>query len=83
MSRRSPCLLGRARGLMPPHELGPASIVTAYEIQMDEAPLLNPHDFIEAYWLTPKEVLDRLAQGETSKEDLPRMIRHFYPEATA
>jgi isopentenyl-diphosphate delta-isomerase len=73
----------RVLGFMTPHEHGTAAFVKAYEIQLDEAPTLNPHDYIEAYWLTPKEVLDRLAQGETSKEDLPRMIRHFYPEATA
>lgn len=69
----------RVLGFMSPHEHGTAAFIKAYEIQMDEAPNFNKEDFVEAYWLTPREILDRLAQGETSKEDLPRMIRHFYP----
>ncbi|PJA63481.1 MAG: NUDIX hydrolase, partial [Candidatus Portnoybacteria bacterium CG_4_9_14_3_um_filter_44_9] len=43
-----------------------------------EAPNYNKNDFIEYFWLAPKAFFDKLAQGEKTKEDLPKLIKKFY-----
>jgi isopentenyl-diphosphate delta-isomerase len=49
-----------------------------YEIKMDEAPNYNKNDFVEYFWLTPKAFFNKLARGEKTKEDLPKLIKKFY-----
>lgn len=68
----------RILGTLNPHENGTSAFMTVYEIKTNTTPKYNPNDFVESFWLTPQEVLDRLAAGDKSKEDLPRLIRHFY-----
>ncbi len=57
---------------------GLSAFMEVYEIQSDESPAFNTNDFTEFYWLTPQEVLDRLANGDKSKGDLPGLIQAFY-----
>lgn len=65
-------------GKLTPHEDGVSAFQQVYEINMNEAPNYNPQDFIEAYWLTPQALLDKLANGEKSKDDLPIIVKKFY-----
>ena len=68
----------RALGNLTPHGHGVSAFMTVYEIQHEAAPDYNPEDFIEAFWLSPRQVLERIADGIPSKDDLPILIRHFY-----
>jgi isopentenyldiphosphate isomerase len=65
-------------GHVSPNEDGVSAFMNVYEIKSDVAPDYNKKDFIEYYWLTPHEVLDRLQHGDISKDDLPRLIKKFY-----
>lgn len=46
-----------------------------YVIQSDEVPDYSKDDFSGYEWLTPEEVLQRFADGDTGKEDIPEVIR--------
>lgn len=65
-------------GTMNPQSDGTSSFATIYEIESDEMPRYNPHDFIEHYWLTPEELMKRIQEGDSSKGDLPKIIKRFY-----
>jgi isopentenyldiphosphate isomerase len=49
-----------------------------YEIKSDETPKYNLDDFIEAYWLTPKELVEKIKGGEKAKSDLALLVEKFY-----
>ncbi len=49
-----------------------------YEIQTEETPLYNPHDFSEAHWMTPEEIVAQIEAGAYAKGDLASTIAHFY-----
>lgn len=59
-------------------EDGVSAFMNVYEIQTDEVPNFNPDDFTEYYWLTPEELLQRIADGDGAKGDLPKLVRKFY-----
>jgi len=63
-----------------PHENNVSAFMKVYEIQTDEVPEYNKEDFCEYFWLTPKEFFKRIKDGEKTKEDLPKLIKHFYGE---
>jgi len=65
-------------GLMTPHEHGAAAFANVYLIRSNEVPNFNPNDFYEFYWLSPQQLLDRLADGDKGKTNLPLMIRKFF-----
>ncbi|EKD48813.1 MAG: NUDIX hydrolase [uncultured bacterium] len=65
-------------GLLTPHEHGVSAFAKIYLFQMNEAPEYNPDDYIESFWLTPQELLERIASGDLSKSDLPKIIRYFF-----
>lgn len=52
-----------------------------YEILTDESPVFNQDDFIEAEWLSPQAVIDRLENGDKGKSDLPKLIKLLYKTA--
>lgn len=70
----------RMLGYFKPKSLGerPKQFMQVYEIQSDAVPQYNPDDFIEYFWLTPREVVDRIERGDKAKSDLPLFIKHFY-----
>ena len=35
-------------------------------------------DFVEYYWLTPQEVLNKIDEGDKAKDDLPKLVKLFY-----
>ncbi len=55
-----------------------SSFMKVYEIQMDDTPKYNKKDFSEYYWLTSKEILQKIAGGEKTKYDFPILIKKFY-----
>lgn len=57
-----------------------SAFMNVYEIRTDEVPDFNPDDFTEYYWLTPEELLQRIADGDGAKGDLPKLVRKFYLE---
>ena len=65
-------------GTMTPHDDGTKAFIAVYEIQSDETPDYNSDDFAEHYWLTPIEIMERLSGGDTSKENLPKILKKFY-----
>lgn len=65
-------------GMLNPHNDSVSAFMTVYEIRTDVTPAYNPDDFSEHYWLTAEEVLVRLEQGDTSKGDLPKLLKKFY-----
>ncbi len=65
-------------GKLTPAEHDVSAFMQAYKIHLDTEPAYNPDDFTEGLWLTPQELMDRLANGDTSKEDLPKLVKHFF-----
>ena len=68
----------KAIGQVTPHEHGTSAFSKVYEIRMDEAPAFNPDDYTEYFWLSPKELLEKIAWGEKTKGDLPKLVKIFY-----
>lgn len=65
-------------GLMTPHEHGFNAFAMFYIIKSDCAPMYNPDEFVGYEWLTPQEILDKIAAGDVSKKDLPTLIRWYF-----
>jgi isopentenyldiphosphate isomerase len=55
--------------------------MNVYEITMDEEPDYNKNDFVESFWLTPPALLERIAHGDKSKSDLPKLVKIFFKVA--
>ncbi len=65
-------------GYLSPYKNGVSAFMKVYEIRTDETPDYNPKDFTEFFWLTPREVLEKIEKGEPAKSDLSKLIRTFY-----
>jgi isopentenyldiphosphate isomerase len=65
-------------GHFTPQVHGVSAFMRVYRIQTDSPPDYNRDDFIEAYWLTPSDILKRIGQGDGAKDDLPRLITYCY-----
>jgi 8-oxo-dGTP pyrophosphatase MutT (NUDIX family) len=48
-----------------------------YIYHSNEVPNYNRDDFSEYYWLTPKELLDKLEAGEPAKSSLTETIKYL------
>ena len=68
----------RKIGSMSPHEHGVSAFMHVYHVRYNETPPFNHDDFIEYYWLYPNEVLEKIAQGDMAKSDLPILIQYFF-----
>lgn len=55
-----------------------SAFMRVYEIHTDKAPVYNPNDFSEAFWLTPQQVLERIAGSDPAKSDLAELVRRCY-----
>ena len=73
----------RLLGYLTPHTHGVHAFMKVWEIRQDNAPHYNPDDFSEYFWLTPHALLKRIADGDTSKDDLPKLVKYFYGNKTA
>lgn len=68
----------RYLGSLTPQKNGVSSFMKVYEIKSDEAPDYSKNDYFEYFWLTPRELLKKIAEGEKAKEDLPKLVKIFY-----
>jgi isopentenyldiphosphate isomerase len=64
-------------GNLSPHEHGTSAFMHVYIIRTNSIPQYNTNDFVEYYWLSPGELFTRLENGDTSKDDLPRIVKLF------
>ncbi len=69
----------RELGKLSPRINRVSSFMMVYEVAYSEAVNYNKNDFVEAYWLTPQELRERIHDGEKVKSDLPVLIEVFYP----
>lgn len=67
-------------GACTPEADGMSAFMHVYEIRMDDAPSYNPDDFTGTEWLTPQALRARIAAGEKTKGDLPKLLERFYSE---
>lgn len=68
----------RDLGALNYREHGVNAFMHVYEIRINDTPHYNPDDFSEHFWLSPQELLARLAAGDQSKGDLPILVRYYY-----
>jgi isopentenyldiphosphate isomerase len=71
-------VLYRFLGKLSPQKNNVSAFMKVYEVSMNTVPDYNRKDFCEYFWLTPKELLSRIAEGEKTKEDLPKLVKYFY-----
>jgi len=64
-------------GYLTPQD-GVSAFMKVYEISADITPQYNHNDFSESFWFSPVELIKRIATGESSKSDLPILVRKFY-----
>ena len=57
-----------------------SSFMRVYELRSDTTPRFNPDDITGGEWLTPGQVLKRIAVGEAAKGDLEELVRRCYRE---
>jgi len=68
----------RLLGHLTPQKDDVSAYMNVYEIKMEEAPDYNKSDFVEYFWLTPKAFFERIANGEKTKSDLPKLVNIFF-----
>lgn len=57
---------------------GVSAFMKVYEISANTVPQYNHNDFSECFWLSPEELIKKIKAGESSKSDLPILVRKFY-----
>lgn len=67
-------------GGLTPHDHGVSAFMRVYEIRTNQLPSYNTSDFVESFWLTPKEILDKICHGDRAKGDLPKLVKLFYAQ---
>lgn len=68
----------RLLGHLTPRKDGVSAFMNVYEVQLAHSPDFNKDDFSEYFWLTPNEILKRVASGEKAKSDLLKLVKIFY-----
>jgi isopentenyldiphosphate isomerase len=69
----------RFLGYLKPHVNDVSSFMKVYEIQYEQSPNYNSEDFLEAFWLTPEALIDKVNQEKhPPKSDLPKLVHLFY-----
>lgn len=69
----------RFLGKLAPSALGVSAYMHVYEIRWDETPRYSLDDFVENFWLKPKDLLARISAGDCAKSDLSKVVKRFYP----
>jgi isopentenyl-diphosphate delta-isomerase len=65
-------------GHLNPQKDAVSAYMKVYEIEYDKRIDFNKNDFLECFWLTPKEIIRRIANGEKAKSDLLVLLKLFY-----
>jgi 8-oxo-dGTP pyrophosphatase MutT (NUDIX family) len=63
---------------MSPDPDGVSCFMHVYTLSADIAPNYSTDDYMSFEWLSPKELLERVANGEKVKSDLPIVVRKFF-----
>lgn len=74
LEKSSYCLLGA----LTPHQHAVSAFMKVYEIKGEATPNYNKDDFVESFWIKPKDLMKRIAAGEKAKGDLPKLVKMFY-----
>lgn len=61
-----------------PHTTTLSAFMRVYEIQSGDTPNFNRADFSEAFWLTPRKLLERIQSGDPAKGDLAELVQRCY-----
>lgn len=61
-----------------PFETTLSAFMRVYELRSDVAPDYNPEDFSGGEWLTPAQLLTRIAGGDPAKGDLAELVQRCY-----
>lgn len=70
-------------GYFNPHDHGVRAWYKVYELVTDAEISYDSTEYCEGYWLTPQEVLQKMAAGDKHKKDLPFLIRTLYLDTKA
>ena len=65
-------------GSLNPRKHSTSAYMKVYLIRTDETPNYNTSDFIESFWFSPKELLNRIDLGDKSKDDLPLIVKNLF-----
>ena len=68
----------RLLAYLSPYKDDVSAFMKVYKIHSDQTPDYNTNDFVESFWLTPQELLDKIHNDEPAKGDLPKLIKVFY-----
>lgn len=64
-------------GALTPHQHAVSAFQQVYKIRVEQAPAYNRDDFIEYYWLSPQQLLERL-KTDRAKSDLAIIIQNLF-----
>jgi hypothetical protein len=65
-------------GCLKPHQHNTSAFMQVYLISTNVVPRYNINDFTEYLWLKPEELLERLRNGDKSKDDLPKIVEILF-----
>ncbi|HZW61000.1 MAG TPA: NUDIX domain-containing protein [Candidatus Babeliales bacterium] len=68
-------------GYFTPSNHGLSAFMKVFKIHSNETPSYNDDDFCDSYWLTPREIIERINAGEPAKSDLPKLIRLLFQDS--
>ena len=65
-------------GSLNPNEHQTSAYMKVYLLKTNIVPDYNTNDFIESFWLSPKELINLIDSGEKSKGDLPIIVKNLF-----
>ena len=63
-------------GCLTPHQHNVSAFMHVYTFLFDNVPNYNEMDFMQYYWLSPAELLEKI-EGDKAKGDLPILVERF------
>ena len=69
-------------GYFTPYTQNLSAFMRVYEIRSNTSPLYNKNDIMDAEWLEPITIIERLNRGDKAKGDLPELIKLLYMQKT-
>lgn len=65
-------------GYIKPQIFDVPAFVKVFQLSTNDVPDYNRADFFEYYWLTPEEIMQKIAQGDLAKSYLPIIINRLF-----
>lgn len=63
--------------LIPSHD-GTSAFMIVYKVLADQVPCYNIKDFCEYMWIYPKDLIDKLNNGDVAKGDLEKIVKKLF-----